>query len=225
MLRNGKFFNLQSKIKNSLLLRGEDEKNFLPKDQRPVASTPGAKLKSFMRPTTLSKALNTRNSQPLAITMQSRTPAPADSNAPLSAYVTKNARFTRLSFIHLQTTTLRSLSILERTNSGQRSIRRSANSTRAGILPNCKMISPVSIASCAGWNLPNPHNLECGFTASRLGGWARCRMDGEDQRLQGLLGEVKILEQVTDLGCILAHVRTGIGATISLRVNPLASQE
>jgi hypothetical protein len=49
---------------------------------------------------------------------------------------------------------------------------------------------------------------------SRLGGRAGGWMDGEDQWLQGLLGKVEIIEKFTKLGCVLAHIRTGIGATI-----------
>jgi hypothetical protein len=49
-------------------------------------------------------------------------------------------------------------------------------------------------------------------------------MDGEDQRLQGLLRKVKIIEKVTELSSVLAHIRTRIGATISGRVDALSTQ-
>jgi hypothetical protein len=50
-------------------------------------------------------------------------------------------------------------------------------------------------------------------------------MDREYQGLKGPLGEIEIHEQITNLGYILAYIRTGVGATISLWVDPLASEE
>jgi hypothetical protein len=50
-------------------------------------------------------------------------------------------------------------------------------------------------------------------------------MDGEDQRFQGHLFEIEVIDQIAKDRNILAHIRTGIGAAIGVRVDPLASQE
>ncbi len=50
-------------------------------------------------------------------------------------------------------------------------------------------------------------------------------MAGQDQRRPWALAEVEVGGEVAELGAVLAHVGSGVGASVGCGVDPLAAEE